>query len=91
MLAGVLLRETSTLGVRMQQMQRRKAQRSVQQLETPFGPLSVKVKRLGSRILSASPEYDECKRIATERAIPLAQVYEVAERLITATIINVGT
>lgn len=91
MLAGVLLRETSTLGVRMQQMQRRKAQRSIQQLQTPFGPLSVKVKRLGSHVISAAPEYDECKRIATERDIPLAQVYEVAERLITATIINVGT
>lgn len=90
MLAGLLLRETSTLGVRMQQMQRRKAQRSIQQLQTPFGPLSVKIKCLGSHIISASPEYEECKRIATERDIPLTQVYEVAERLITEIIINVG-
>jgi uncharacterized protein (TIGR00299 family) protein len=88
MLAGVLLRETSTLGVRIQQMLRRKAQRSMQQLMTPFGPLTVKVKRLGTRVISATPEYDECKRIADVRDIPLSQVYEVAERLIRETIIK---
>ncbi len=81
-MAQLLLSETSTLGVRMQQVQRLKAQRSQQQIETPLGTLLVKVKRLGSRIISASPEYEECRRIALERGISLEEVYEVARQAI---------
>jgi uncharacterized protein (TIGR00299 family) protein len=77
-LAMQLLAETATLGVRIQHTQRLKAQRSQERIETAFGPLLVKVKRLGSRIISASPEYEECRRIAREQAIPLAEVYSVA-------------
>ncbi len=81
-MAQLLLSETSTLGVRMQQVQRLKAQRTQQQIETPLGTLLVKVKRLGSRIISASPEYEECRRIALERGISLEEVYEVARQAI---------
>ena len=81
-MAQLLLSETSTLGVRMQQVQRLKAQRTQQQIETPLGTLLVKVKRLGSRIISASPEYEECRRIALERGMSLEEVYEVARQAI---------
>ena len=87
-LARMILRETSTLGVRMQQMQRLKAQRSQEYVETPLGPLLVKVKRLGARVLSAAPEYEECQRIAHERNMPLAAVYELAQHAITSAIIG---
>ncbi|GAC1350979.1 MAG: nickel pincer cofactor biosynthesis protein LarC [Ktedonobacteraceae bacterium] len=83
-LAQVLLRETSTLGVRMQQVQRLKAQRTQERIETPFGTMIVKVKRLGARIISASPEYEECQRIAQQRGMPLEEVYEVAQRAIAS-------
>ena len=81
-LALILLRETSTLGVRIQQVQRRKAQRVQELITTPLGPILVKVKRLGSRIISATPEYEECQRIAREQNIPLTDVYEVARQAI---------
>ncbi len=86
-LARLLLSETSTLGVRMQQMQRLKAQREQRQIETPLGTLTVKVKRLGARIVSAAPEYEECRRIARARAMPLAEVYEVARQAASSLII----
>lgn len=88
-LAQVLLRESSTLGVRLQQMQRLKAQRIQQHIETPLGPLLIKVKRLGTRVLSATPEYEDCQRIAHEKHIPLTEVYEVAQRAIATAIITV--
>ena len=87
-MAQLLLSETSTLGVRIQQVQRLKAQRSQQQIETPLGTLSVKVKRLGSRIISASPEYEECRRIALERGMSLEEVYDVARRAIETNILK---
>ncbi len=85
-LAYMLLRETTTLGVRMQQVQRLKAQRTQQQIDTPLGPILVKVKRLGSRIISAAPEYEECQRIAQEHAMPLVDVYALAQHWITTAI-----
>jgi uncharacterized protein (TIGR00299 family) protein len=87
-LAQVLLRETSTLGVRMQQMQRLKAQREQQPLTTPLGTTLIKVKRLGGRIISAAPEYEECQRIALEHKLPLEEVYSVVQRAIASSIID---
>jgi pyridinium-3,5-bisthiocarboxylic acid mononucleotide nickel chelatase len=83
-----LLRETSTLGVRIQQVQRLKAQRSQQRITTPLGEVLVKVKRLGGRVISAAPEYAECQRIANTLHIPLSDVYEVAQQVILTDIIQ---
>ncbi|GAC1431359.1 MAG: nickel pincer cofactor biosynthesis protein LarC [Ktedonobacteraceae bacterium] len=85
-LAHILLRETTTLGVRIQQVQRLKAQRTPQQIDTPLGPMLIKVKRLGTQIISASPEYEECQRIALEHNMPLADVYAVVQQWIAKTI-----
>jgi len=68
-------------------VQRLKAQRTQEQVETPFGLIPVKVKRLGTRLISAAPEYEACRRIATERNIPLQEVYEVAQQAIKSNII----
>ena len=87
-LAQLLLSETSTLGLRLQQVERRKAQRTQQDIETPLGIMTIKVKRLGDRIISAAPEYEECRRIALERSMPLEEVYEVARQVIKNTIIK---
>lgn len=87
-LSQVLLRETSTLGVRIQQVQRLKAQRSQQRITTPLGEVLVKVKRLGGRVISAAPEYEECQRIAKIQQIPLSDVYEIVQRSIQTYIIQ---
>ena len=42
----------------------------------------MKVKGLGNRIISATPEYEDCQRIALEKGIPLEDVYEVAGQVI---------
>lgn len=85
--ALVLLRETSTLGVRIQHVRRLKAQREQKRIDTPLGPVIVKVKRLGTRVISTAPEYEECRRIAGERDIPLADVYDIVHQAIKNVII----
>ncbi len=87
-LAYILLRETTTLGVRVQQVQRLKAQRTAQCIDTPFGSMLIKVKRLGTQIISAAPEYEECQRIAREQNMPLTDVYAVVQQWIANTIIE---
>ena len=87
-LAYILLRETTTLGVRIQQVQRLKAQRTPRTIDTPFGPMLIKVKRLGTQIISAAPEYEECQRIAHERNMPLADVYTITQKWIINTLFD---
>jgi uncharacterized protein (DUF111 family) len=77
-LAALLLRETPTLGVRRQVFSRHKADREVRTVETPWGPVRVKVKVLGGQIVAASPEYDDCARLAAEAGVPLAEVMAAA-------------
>ena len=81
-LSELLLSESSTLGVRISQVQRIKAQRVLENLQTPFGPVSIKIKRLGNRVISAIPEYEDCQRIALEKSIPLEDVYDVVRQII---------
>jgi hypothetical protein len=74
-LAMLLLRETTTLGVRMSRWNRLKAERRQEEVETPLGMVRVKLKLLGSRVLSVSPEYEDCARLAQAQGLPLQEVF----------------
>jgi uncharacterized protein (TIGR00299 family) protein len=76
----VLLRETSTLGVRVREITRHEAQREQIDFESSLGPVRVKVKRLPGAPPVISPEYELCASIARERGLPLADVYRVVQR-----------
>ena len=76
---GVLYRETSTIGLRIQQTGRRKLPRRHLEAVTSLGTVKAKaVTRDGREIVT--PEYEECKRIASERNIPLLDVMKTLER-----------
>jgi uncharacterized protein (TIGR00299 family) protein len=61
-----LLRHSTTLGVRMTNVQRVLAQRRILEVTTPFGTARVKVKEMGGEPIDVSPEYEDCRRIAGE-------------------------
>jgi hypothetical protein len=63
-ISSLILRETTTLGVRWQIMERTKAERELIDWDTPYGKVKVKVARWNGRILNATPEYEDCKKIA---------------------------
>ncbi|NLE44640.1 MAG: nickel pincer cofactor biosynthesis protein LarC [Chloroflexi bacterium] len=78
-IARLILRETSTLGLRVSPvLDRLVAERQFRQIETPWGPVQVKEKWLTGELIAVSPEFEDCARIAREHAIPLAQVFEAA-------------
>jgi len=77
--ANVLLSETSTLGLRVQQVARHEAQREVLEFESSLGPAAVKVKRMPGRAPAVAPEYEACARIARERGLPLLEVYRLVQ------------
>ena len=76
----IILRETSTLGVRVRPVSRHEAEREELQFESSLGPAAVKVKRLPGQPPSVAPEYEVCARIARERGLPLQEVYRIVER-----------
>jgi uncharacterized protein (DUF111 family) len=78
-LARLLLRETSTLGVRVRPVHRWEAEREVLEFESSLGPAAVKVKRLPGEPPRAAPEFEACKRLAETTGLPLAEVYRLVQ------------
>ncbi|HKW85562.1 MAG TPA: nickel pincer cofactor biosynthesis protein LarC [Nitrospiraceae bacterium] len=76
--AGVVLRETTALGVRIQEMSRRVLQRRIQQVHTRHGVVRVKVAETERGQTKATPEYRDCKRIAEQTGRPVREVMEEA-------------
>ncbi len=64
-------------------MERLVAGRSERTVETPWGPVRVKEKRLKAERAAVYPEYEDCARIARERGIPLEEVYAAAREAAT--------
>ena len=74
----LILRETSTLGIRARSVDRYVAGRQIIKVETGLGPISVKLKILDGRGVSAAPEPDEVRQIALETGRPFQEVYQMA-------------
>jgi uncharacterized protein (TIGR00299 family) protein len=79
-LISILFAETSTLGVRQQLVTRQCLARTIHTVRTIYGPVRVKVARWGETQMKAAPEYDDCRRLAEMRGIPLNEVYHAAKR-----------
>jgi uncharacterized protein (DUF111 family) len=78
-LARIILKETSTLGVRVRPIHRWEAEREVIEFESSLGPAAVKVKRLPGERPCVAPEYEACKQLARTTGLTLADVYRVVE------------
>ena len=76
----LILRETTTLGVRVRPVTRYEAGRDVRSVYTSLGTASVKLKVLDGVAVAASPEYEDCRRIAAETRLPLHQVFRTVQR-----------
>lgn len=73
-LARILFEETTTLGVRIYEARRQTLERETVSVETTYGPVRVKVARRDGRVLNAAPEYDDCRKLAEEKSVPLKDV-----------------
>lgn len=69
-LSSIIFRETSTLGLRIYEAERRVQARRWVEVETPHGKLRMKVSGEGAY----APEYEDCRRIALETGVPLRQI-----------------
>lgn len=77
-LSGILLRETTTLGVRSHDVRRTELERRIETVETRFGAVHVKLGLLGGEVVNVSAEYDDCERLAAAAGVPVKDVLAAA-------------
>jgi pyridinium-3,5-bisthiocarboxylic acid mononucleotide nickel chelatase len=82
-LLPLMLTETTTLGVRRSSIERVSLPRSIETVETRFGSIHVKVARWND-LIRAVPEYEDCRRAAEARGVPLLDVLQAAREAWTA-------
>ena len=74
----MILRETSAFGVRRHLAERRKLKREFTEVKTSFGKVTIKLGRLGGKVIQAAPEFESCKKISAQKKVSVRQVYEAA-------------
>ena len=76
-----LLNETTTLGMRWRQEERARADREIVTLQTKHGTIRFKLARWEGKRVNLSPEYEDCKKLATQTGIPLKDIFEEAKKV----------
>jgi uncharacterized protein (DUF111 family) len=77
-LERLLLRETSTLGVRIHQERRSCLDRSYTTVTTPYGEIRIKIGTRDNEVLNAAPEFEDCRTAAARHNVPVKQVIQAA-------------
>ena len=77
-LMNLFFQETTTLGVRCSEVLRRSLERESVEVTTVYGKVSVKVARENGNILNFSPEYEDCRRLASAASVPLRTILQEA-------------
>nr|B8HTH5.1 RecName: Full=Putative nickel insertion protein [Cyanothece sp. PCC 7425] len=74
----VLFRETTTLGIRRSQQQRRILARQIQTLDTRYGPIRLKIAYQQGKIVNVQPEFEDCAQVAKQQDLPWQQIHQLA-------------
>ena len=78
LLTDILFRDSTTIGVRYQEMERCCLERAIETVQTPYGPVRFKVARRDGRELNAAPEFDDCQVLAAEHGVSIKTVQTAA-------------
>ncbi|MBT4140487.1 MAG: nickel pincer cofactor biosynthesis protein LarC [Candidatus Latescibacteria bacterium] len=77
-ITDLIFSETTTLGIRRIPVQRHMLERRTDTVDTPFGPIRVKIANVNGKE-RVTPEYDDCARIAREKNVPILDVYKAVQ------------
>ena len=77
-IADVIFRETTTIGLRHYEVERECLQREIVSVETPLGAIRFKLARRDGRIVNATPEFDDCARLAAANNLSVKEVQAMA-------------
>ena len=77
-LTDLILSETTSFGVRRHRLERTILERHHRAVETPYGPISVKVGQRNGKVLQESPEFSSCAEAAEKHGVPVRLVHRAA-------------
>ena len=77
-LTDLLFKESTTIGVRYEEMSRTCLDRSVETVTTPYGDVRFKIARRDGQELNASPEFDDCARLAAQHGVSVKAIQAAA-------------
>jgi uncharacterized protein (TIGR00299 family) protein len=80
-ISSVIFSETTTIGIRFYETSRLKLERRTVKAKTKYGEVRVKISARPGKILTATPEYDDCRRIARSKKVPLREVSDRAKEV----------
>ena len=90
-LSDIIFRETTTIGIRRVSVTRQALPRRFETVETQFGSVQIKVAILPDGSKRATPEYDDCQRLAAEAGVPLMDVMQEANRALSSNDLSFST
>jgi uncharacterized protein (TIGR00299 family) protein len=79
-LTKLMFAETTTLGVRRRNEQRRVLERRWETVATAWGPVRIKIANMNGTVSNYAPEYEDCRALAEKHHVPLKKVMEEALR-----------
>jgi len=79
-IADIIFRETSTFGLRTEQVVRLKLERRFETVTTEYGEVTVKLGLKDGRVVQVSPEFESCRAASEKSGQPLRSVYAAATR-----------
>jgi len=79
-LTDIVFRESTTIGVRFQEMSRDCLDREMVTVTTAVGPVRFKIARRNGRVVNAQPEFDDLAKLAAERSIPIKEIQALAQK-----------
>ncbi len=77
-MSRMIFTETTTIGLRYTFAGRKTLQRELLRVQTPYGPVTIKIASLDGARLNFVPEYEDCRRLAAEKGVPLKEVQAAA-------------
>ena len=77
-IVDMIFEETTTIGIRTYEVDRYCLERDVKWVSTPYGKVQVKISQRNGKSINIQPEYEDCKKIAEKKNVPLKQVMDAA-------------
>lgn len=75
---GEIFKQTSSIGLRYYEIYKEGLDRRIETVNTPYGPVRVKIAFRDGQVLNVAPEYEDCRKLAEEQNVPLKRVYWAA-------------
>ena len=79
-ISDIIMRETTSIGLRWRMENRIKAHREIREISTRFGPIKIKTASVNGSLINISPEYDDCRRVALEKDVSLKEVMDAVKK-----------